>query len=132
MARIPVVIFQLTEITRHCFQQIQSLCVLDFSISLIPVSNVEQIPQLLERFKVSSKIKNPFKIDRNPSMNVDKEMLLVLLKVPDVGEKTARTLLDKFGTVRGVASASEAELTRAVGARLARGLHNYFNRKNYI
>ena len=93
-----------------------------------------QIPQILERFKVSTRLRNPWKSEgRAVRPNTDKEMLLALMNMtPGLQEKSARALLDRFRDVRGVAGASEAELAQAVGPRLARGLHNFLTRKNTV
>ena len=42
-----------------------------------------------------------------------------LLEIPGVGEKTARRLLERFGSLEGIRSASEEELGRVVSRRLA-------------
>ena len=41
------------------------------------------------------------------------------LDVPGIGPATRKKLLRKFGSVRGVAAATEAELTEVVNAALA-------------
>jgi excinuclease ABC subunit C len=42
-----------------------------------------------------------------------------LLEIPGVGEKTARRLLERFGSLEGIRSASEEELEHVVSRRLA-------------
>jgi excinuclease ABC subunit C len=42
-----------------------------------------------------------------------------LLDIPGVGEKTARRLLERFGSLEGIRSASEEELAKVVSRRLA-------------
>lgn len=121
-----------TDLTRPYFTNLQNLCVLEFSIPLIPVDNLEQVPQLLERLKVTTRLKNPFKPDKNAVLKTDKEMVLSLINVPGVGEKHARNLLGRFGDARGVCAASEHELASVLGARAARGFHTFINRTNDV
>jgi excinuclease ABC subunit C len=47
--------------------------------------------------------------------------------IPGVGPTRRRTLLARFGSVRGVRGASEAELATAVGATLARRIRSHFD-----
>jgi len=51
-----------------------------------------------------------------------------LLDLPGVGEKTARRLLETFGSLDGVRSASEEELRRVVSARQAARLRQHLVR----
>ncbi len=42
-----------------------------------------------------------------------------LVKLPGIGEKTARRLLDRFGSLDGIRSATEEHLSQVVNRRLA-------------
>jgi len=130
--RQPIAIYHSTDLTRPYFYSIQNLCVLDFSIPLIPVERLEQIPQLMESFMTSSRVSNPLRVDRIPDYNIDKESLLALMNVPNLDEKSARKLLEEFGCLRGVAVAREDELAQVVGPRLARGLHSFLRTKSSV
>jgi len=133
VGRLPAVIYLMTDLTRPQFSNIQSLCVLDFSIPIIPVDTLDQVPQLLERFKVTTRIKkNPFKTDKNLELKTDNEMVLTLLRIPGISEKQARNLLVRFGDVRSVFAASEAELATVLGPRAARGFYASINRQNKV
>ena len=92
---------------------------LEFGIPIIPIDNLEQISQILERFKVSTRLKNPLKVERLTGLKVEKEMLLALINLP-------------FGSVRSVAGAREEELATVIGANNARGLIAFLNRKNTV
>ena len=46
-----------------------------------------------------------------------------VLEVPGVGEKTARRLLERFGSLEGIRAATEEELAQVVSRRLAALLH---------
>ena len=129
---IPTLLFHSSDLSQPYFDQVQSLSVLEFSIPIIPIDSLDQIPQILERFKVSTRLKNPLKTDKLSGLQVEKEMLLALINLPNVKEKSARSLLTRFGSVRGVAGASEAELAAVIGTNQARGLYSLINRKNTI
>ena len=131
-ALIPSLLYHCSDLTSPYFDQIQSLCVLEFGIPIIPIDNLEQISQILERFKVSTRLKNPLKVERLTGLKVEKEMLLALINLPSVGEKSARSLLNRFGSVRSVAGAREEELATVIGANNARGLIAFLNRKNTV
>ena len=129
---IPTLLFHSSDLSTPYFDQVQSLSVLEFSIPIIPIDSLDQISQILERFKVSTRLKNPLKTERLSGLQVEKEMLLALINLPNVTEKSARSLLNRFGSVRGVAGAREEELAAVIGTNQARGLYNFLNRKNTI
>ena len=52
-----------------------------------------------------------------------------LTEIPGVGKKTAIKLLERFGSVEGVKSASEPELVTAVGLKAMKAVVNYFKDK---
>eukprot|EP00088_Acartia_fossae_P032105 TRINITY_DN3290_c0_g1_i3.p1 TRINITY_DN3290_c0_g1~~TRINITY_DN3290_c0_g1_i3.p1 ORF type:complete len:253 (-),score=58.38 TRINITY_DN3290_c0_g1_i3:258-1016(-) len=129
-----VILFHFTEITEPFFQSVQSLCVLDFSMTFIPLNSYESLPPLLSTLKDSTKTKNPFKMDRasTAARCTNKDVLIVLMAIPGVGEKQARKLLEKFGSLRDIAAASQAELSSVVGDRLASGVADFLDRKNTV
>jgi len=128
----PAAIYHTTELTNPYFYRIQILCVLEFSIPIIPVDRFDQIPQILERFKVATKLKNPLKLGRPAGLKSDKEMMLALINVPTLSEKSARNLLGKFGTLRAVIGAKETQLAEVIGPNSARGVYDFFHRKNTV
>lgn len=52
-----------------------------------------------------------------------------LTQIPGVGKKTAMKLLERFGSVEGVTSASEPELVTLVGLKAMKVIVNYFKDK---
>jgi len=125
-------IYHRTDMTKPSYYQLQKLCVVDMGISMIPLDKITQIPQLLERFKVSIKLKNKFKLSRPVALNRNKESMLALMGVPGINEKQARSLLEKFGSVRDVLKQSPRSLETVVGQRTAQGLLNFYNRDNTL
>ena len=76
---------------------------------------------------------NPFESDLGKKMeNSDKNILLALMAIPNLGEKKARALLKKFGSLRGVARARAGEMEGVVGSSLAKGIEDFFRRKNTV
>lgn len=55
-----------------------------------------------------------------------KELKTELTEVPGIGERTARKLIEQFGSVRGVRGASEDELREAVGPKTLERLQAWF------
>merc|ERR1719186_433119 len=70
------------------------------------------------------KMKHPFRVDleKKKMENSDKNILLALMAIPNLGEKKARALLKKFGSLRGVARARAGEMEEVVGSGLAKGI----------
>ena len=52
-----------------------------------------------------------------------------LTNIPGIGEKSAETLIKKFGSVKRVSEASEEELALAVGPARAHAIRSYFEEK---
>jgi excinuclease ABC subunit C len=55
-----------------------------------------------------------------------------LTNVPGVGSKTAIKLLERFGSVRGVREATEAELVEAVGLKAMKRVVDYFKEQDIL
>jgi len=135
--RAAVVVFHKTPLTSQYLPSLEQLALLDFTLPVVPLVNLnEELGQVLQQFEaVSRKQKNPFRVEQNEKKkleNVHKNILLATLSIPGVGEKKARLLLKKFGTLRGIARAKRHELTELVGDNLARGIDDFFRRKNTV
>jgi len=126
---IPLVVYQLSELTRPCFFKIQTLCVLDFHMAVYPV----WLCGCVERIKVAAKVPNPFKADRTGAKyGTGRDQLLVMMGVPGLKETHARKLLGKFGSLRGVMMADQADVSAVVGDRLSRALAAFLDRNNSL
>merc|ERR1719186_306873 len=93
----------------------------------------KEIGQVLEQLgTVSRQESNPFEgdLEKKKMENSDKNILLALMAIPNLGEKKARALLKKFGSLRGVARARAGEMEEVVGSGLAKGIEDFFRRKN--
>jgi len=130
---LPMIIYHLTEETQPSFFKIQTLSVMDFSMTLIPLNSMELVPAFLDRIKVASRVANPFRIDRNSvesKVPTTKDQLLFLMKSPGLKEVLARKLLEKFGSVRGVILASQSELSIVLGDKVSNTFYNFINKSN--
>merc|ERR1719508_80788 len=127
-----VIVFAKTPLTEQYLSKVEQLAVLEFSIPVIPLNDVnEEIGQVLEQLgTVSRQAKNPFRVEKKKMENLDKNILLALMAIPNLGEKKARALLKKFGSLRGVARARAGEMEEVVGSGLAKGIEDFFRRKN--
>ena len=129
-----VIIFSKTPITEQYLQRIEQISVLEFSIPLVPLSDMnEEIGQVLQQLgNVSRQTKNPFRVDpeKKKMESSDKNILLALFAIPNLGEKKARALLNKFKSIRGIARARASEMEDVVGVGLAKGIEDFFRQKN--
>jgi len=73
--------------------------------------------------------KNPFKqpVARNPDEQ-NEHIVAALKNVPKIGDKKILQLLEKFGSLQNVATASLDELTSLLGPSLASSVWDYFNK----
>ena len=79
---------------------------------------VQQVRDESHRFAVT------FHRQRRDSRRLRSE----LLEIPGIGEKTARRLLERFGSLEAVRSATEEQLAQVVNRRLAALLHAHWPR----
>lgn len=68
-----------------------------------------------------------FAVTRQRKRRTRKTLATELLNIPGVGPGRARELLTRFGSVRGVQQATEAELQRAIGPRLGTHVHRHLH-----
>jgi len=127
-------IFLRTEISSQYFETFQRRIVLDCSFVMLPVTTQEQVPQVIHQMFVAETQKNPFLLPKQPSASsrLDKDLLLAVCKIPGMGEKRSRTLLQKTGSIRKIARARNPELTPILGPNLARGVEDFFRKRNII
>jgi len=132
-----VIIFSKSDLTSQYLQEIEQLSVIEFGIPIVPLVKVEEeIGQLMQQFEiVCRKTKNPFRVDQNEKKkmdNIQNNILLALVKIPNLSEKKARELLKRFGSLKGVARAKQYELAEVLGTNMARGVADFFKRKNTV
>jgi len=132
--RAAVVVFAKTPLTSQYLPRLEQLATLDYTLPVVPLANLkEELGQLLQQFEsVSRKQKNPFRVEQTRLENVHKNLLLAVMALPGVREDTARKLLGRFGSIRGVARAKRYELAEVVGENLSRGIDDFFRRKNTV
>jgi excinuclease ABC subunit C len=68
-----------------------------------------------------------FAVGRHRKRRRRRELASELLDIPGVGPGRARTLLSRFGSLRGVRNATEEELRRAIGPRLGTQVWRHFH-----
>jgi excinuclease ABC subunit C len=68
-----------------------------------------------------------FAVSRHRKRRSKRTLATELINVPGIGPGRARTLLKRFGSVRGVKKATIEELQRALGPRLGRHLHQHLH-----
>ncbi len=73
-----------------------------------------------------------FAITFHRSLRDKRTLKTELSEIEGVGDKTARKLLERFGSVEGVRRATEAELTDAVGLKTMKKIVEYFSEKDAL
>ena len=91
---------------------------IDFGISIIPTRNSEDTAAMIKRIAVreQSGEKTPIQIrtDKKP-VSLWEQQLFIIESLPNIGPVNAKNLLQHFGTVEKVISASESELQEVEG-----------------
>lgn len=84
--------------------------------TLINLPGTSNAVKLLQRIRDES---HRFAVSYHSTLKVKRQTASKLDEIPGVGPATRKKLIMAFGSVRGVAAASEAELQQAVGPKLA-------------
>ena len=91
---------------------------IDFGISIIPTRNSEDTAAMIKRIAVREQNgeKTPIQIrtDKKP-VSLWEQQLFIIESLPNIGPVNAKNLLQHFGTVEKVISASESELQEVEG-----------------
>ena len=128
------------------FSNVQTFCVVELGLPLVPIGeNIDRhLPQvILSLIDVSNptrRRKNPFKFGvpvkingRNkPKILVDsteQQILKTLQSIPGLGEKKAKTLLQKFGSIYNIADQNAEVLAKVVGVSTATSVCEFFEFK---
>jgi len=114
------------------FIDLQEFCVLEFGFSLIPIKNLDQVPQVVEQLILTEpnrKKINPFKFGRNRCTFLDQSVIKALQKLQGIRKKRAKRVLQVFPNLKSVVTAPETELAKVIGKSAARGVWHFFHRK---
>lgn len=124
------------------FANVQTFCVIELGLPLIPISDnmdaliPQVISQLINVNAPNRRQKNPFKFGI-PQRNNGKangglgnttrgQILNTLSSISGIGENKATSLIEKFGSISNVALASKEELSAVVGESVACKILNFF------
>ena len=124
-----------TELSSKDFFGVQNFTVIELGLSIIPISDLEgQLPQLLYQLIATEPVKkkvNPFKFGLAKKTGVsleDRDLVRSLQKVPGLGDKKARTILNNFPSIKEIAEAKEEDLAKVVGPASARSVYHFFKK----
>lgn len=87
--------------------------------TLINLPGTSNAVKLLQRIRDES---HRFAVSYHSTLKVKRQTASKLDEIPGIGPATRKKLIMSFGSVRGVAAATEAELKQVVGPKLARVL----------
>ncbi len=97
----------------------------DFILVNLPHST--NAVKLLQRIRDES---HRFAVSYHSVLKQKRQVSSLLDEIPGIGPTTRKKLLKTFGSVRGVAAASEAEITAAIGAAKARVVKQHVSNTN--
>lgn len=90
----------------------------DFGIPIIPTHSPEDTAAMIYRLAVREQEKNakdiPLRTEKKP-LGLEEQQIFIIESLPNVGPVTARKLLEKFGSVKGVINASKDDLISVEG-----------------
>ncbi|XP_065295680.1 Fanconi anemia core complex-associated protein 24-like [Dermacentor albipictus] len=127
-AKKPYVIAEQAEALQELYNNLQQFAVMELGIPVMAVHNQLEAAQLLAQMEAveSGEKQNPFLAPwRLPPLT--SALAACLLRVPGLGEVKAKALLQKYHSLRAIASCSTEDLTKAVGPASAASIHKFFN-----
>ena len=92
----------------------------DFILVNLPHST--NLIKLLQRIRDES---HRFAVSYHSTLKIKRQTASLLDDIPGVGPATRKKLLREFGSVRGVAQASEADLAKSIGSKKARVVRSH-------
>merc|ERR1719219_3044036 len=122
----------MSEVTEQYFQEFQQKIVLELLNTIIQISSEEQIGQTLQQLQIAAHRKNPIKSPKKTitkSRRLHKDILHAVLKLPGMGEKKSRNLLQQFGSIKKISCGSSDEFAGVLGPNLARRVEDFFKMK---
>ena len=131
-----VFLFTRSEMTSQYFQEYQDEIVLSSGYSIVPITQIDQVAQVLQQFQLAQNRSNPFRGSPKKSTerqkNLHKDILLSVTKIPGLGETKSRKLLKSFDSLKKISKARESDLKPILGPNIARGVEDFFKRKNLL
>lgn len=104
-----------------------------YRYTVVPIASKEQVPQLLQQmFKADRQRTNPFTKPIVAPSTLHRDLLITVSKIPGMGEVRARKLLAKFHSIKKIARARHSDLVPVLGANLARGVEDFFRKRNTL
>ncbi len=91
---------------------------------LVNLPHNTNLVKLLQRIRDES---HRFAVTYHSVLKVKRQTASLLDDIPGIGPATRRKLIKHFGSVRGIMSASEAEISKVVGLKLAMLIASYKN-----
>lgn len=128
-----VVICVRTEAAISDFAEVQSFCVIELGLPLIPIADLDQIPQLLTQLILTEpgrKKVNPFKFGLPKDQQVsstDKNLIKILESVPGLGDKKSRHLLEHLPSLQQIVQADQEKLKKIIGQGPANAVWSFFH-----
>ena len=129
-----VFLFTKTEMTSQYFPEYQEEIVLNNGHSIVPITEADQVAQVLQQFQLAQNRSNPFRGSPKKFTErqriIHKDILLSVTKVPGLGEMKSRKLLKTFDSLKKISKAKESDMKKILGPNIARGVEDFFKRKN--
>ncbi|XP_037559009.1 Fanconi anemia core complex-associated protein 24-like [Dermacentor silvarum] len=124
----PYVIAEQAEALQEQYNNLQHFAVMELGIPVMAVHNQLEAAQLLAQMEAveSGEKQNPFLVPRRLAP-MTSALATCLLRVPGLGEVKAKALLQKYRSLRAIASCSTEDLTKAVGPASAASIHKFFS-----
>jgi len=128
-----VVVCVRTEASITDFGPVQTFCVIELGLPLIPVNTLDQIPQLVIQLTLTEPARkkvNPFKFGLPKGHQVpstDQNLIKILQTVPGLGDKKARLLLENLPSLQLIIKADQDKLKKILGPGSANAVWNFFH-----
>ena len=126
-----IVLAEKTVISSQYYTNLQTFCVLQLGLVLLPVISEDNVAGiLLQLVRASNKPEmNPFKKlkQAEPPKSSQALLLTTLQTIPGLGSMSAKLLLLNFGSLLEIANTSLEALTQLVGKSTALRLQNFLN-----
>ena len=128
------------------FNDVQNFCVIELGLPFIPITEninhqiTQVILQIIDVSNPSKRRKNPFKFGVTPQnkteskkkstltiTNTEQQTIKTLCTIPNLGEKKAKQLLLRFGSIYEISNQSAETMAKVVGVSTATSVYNFLN-----